>query len=49
MIRYDVTDEYGRLIETDISLRRALKTQVLNPGSQILKKTKKEKKPCIKN
>lgn len=33
--KWDVIDECGRLIESNISLKRARDTKKLNPGSQI--------------
>jgi hypothetical protein len=33
--KYNIYDEYGRLIESNVGLKRAQNTQKLNPGSQI--------------
>jgi hypothetical protein len=33
--KYNIVDEYGRLIESNASLKRAQSTKRLNPGSKI--------------
>lgn len=33
--KYNVTDEFNRLIESNVSLKRARKTVRLNPGSKL--------------
>lgn len=34
--KYNVTDEFNRLIESNVSLKRARKTVKLNPGSKLV-------------
>jgi hypothetical protein len=35
--KYNVVDEYGKLIEENVSLKQALETVRLNPGSKLIK------------
>lgn len=43
-MRYNVSDEYNRLIDENVKLNRAQETKELNPGSKITKVKQPKKK-----